>query len=136
MAELRIEAKIENLRQVMMFAEGELEKAGCSMKASLQIAVALEEIFVNIAHYAYGEQTGDVEIRIEVREPEGVAVIRTKDSGIPFDPLAKEDPDVTLSAEKRKVGGLGIFMVKQSMDHVAYEYQDGYNIFTMEKSIR
>ena len=106
------------------------------MKALLQISVALEEVFVNVAHYAYGKETGDVVVSVDIRQPDEVAVIRITDSGIPFDPLAKEDPDITLSADKRNIGGLGIFMVKQSMDHVAYEYKDGQNIFTMEKSIR
>ncbi len=136
MAELTIEAKIENLRDVMAFAEEELEKADCTMKAMMSINVALEEMFVNISHYAYGEGVGTVTIDISVQEPQGIAVVRLVDSGVPFDPLAKADPDVTLSAEKRQIGGLGIFMVKSSMDHVAYERRDGKNIFTMEKSIR
>ena len=136
MAELKTEAKIQNLNHVMMFVEEALEKAGCGMKTLLQISVALEEIFVNVAHYAYGKETGDVVVSVDIRQPDEVAVIRITDSGIPFDPLAKEDPDITLSADKRNIGGLGIFMVKQSMDHVAYEYKDGQNIFTMEKSIR
>ena len=136
MAELKTEAKIQNLNHVMMFVEEALEKAGCGMKALLQISVALEEIFVNVAHYAYGKETGDVVVSVDIRQPDEVAVIRITDSGIPSDPLAKEDPDITLSADKRNIGGLGIFMVKQSMDHVAYEYKDGQNIFTMEKSIR
>ena len=82
MAELKTEAKIQNLNHVMMFVEEALEKAGCGMKALLQISVALEEIFVNVAHYAYGKETGDVVVSVDIRQPDEVAVIRITDSGM------------------------------------------------------
>ena len=131
MSELRIKAATENLDDVLGFIDGILEQNECSMKAQMQIDVAAEEMFVNIAHYAYSPNVGDAVIVCEVKD--GAAVITFKDSGVPYDPLKKPDPDVTLSAEERQIGGLGIFMVKKSMDEVFYEYKDGQNIFTLTK---
>lgn len=133
MSELNIKAADENLDQVLGFVDGILEQNECSMKAQMQLDVAVEEMFVNVAHYAYAPNEGDVLIRCDVED--GIASVTLEDSGIPYDPLAKPDPDVTLSAEERQIGGLGIFMVKKSMDEVFYEYKDGKNIFTMKKKI-
>ena len=99
-----------------------------------QILIAAEEIFVNIASYAYGQETGSAEIRMTVED--GCAGIEFRDSGTPFDPLAKADPDVTLPAEERQIGGLGIFMVKKSMDDVQYRYEGGENILTIRKKLQ
>lgn len=133
MMELDIEAKTENLDQVLAFVDEELEKYGCGMKTQMQIDIAVEEIFVNIAHYAYHPAVGKATIRIEVTD--GTVSLTFIDNGIPYDPLAKEDPDITLSAEERQIGGLGIFMVKKSMDDVKYEYKDGSNILTFSKDL-
>ena len=105
------------------------------MPAQSQIDVAVEEIFVNIASYAYGDETGKVVLKIKIDNDPKKAVITFMDSGIPYDPLAKEDPDVTLSAEERQIGGLGIFMTKQFMDELEYEYTDGQNVLTLKKNI-
>ena len=107
MPELKIEARIENLDQVLTFIEKNLEAWDCSMKAQMQIAIAVEEIFVNIAHYAYAPAVGTVRIRLENPDNVDMVQITFTDKGIPYDPLAKEDPDVTLSAEERQIGGLG-----------------------------
>lgn len=115
------------------WVEEELEKAGASLKSVMQVTVCFEEIFVNVAHYAYGEETGEVEIVLD--NENGIFSIAFIDSGQFFDPLAKEDPDITASAEERRIGGLGILMVKKSMDDVSYEYKDNKNIFTMKKNI-
>ena len=131
MKELRIEAKIDNLSAVQDFIGAFLEETDCSMKAQLSIDVAVEEIFVNIANYAYGDQVGEALIRIE--EGEGGVVITFVDSGVYYDPLAKEDPDITLSAAERQIGGLGIFMVKKSMDDMRYERRGDQNILTIVK---
>ena len=88
---------------------------------------------MNIVHYAYNPQVGKATIRCEVTDNPMQVIIQFLDSGIPFDPLAKEDADITLSAEERNIGGLGIFMVKQSMDEVNYEYMDGKNVLTIRK---
>ena len=135
---LNIAAKTENLDQVLGFIDSFLEEQECDMKAMIQIDVAVEEMYVNIAHYSYGvEGGGDAEIRVELDELYGKRAVRITfiDSGIYYDPLAKEDPDITLGAEERPIGGLGIFMVKKSMDDVAYERRDERNYFTMKKLI-
>ena len=100
-----------------------------------QIDLAVEEIFINIAKYAYKPDKGRATVRVEVNDDPVQVKITFLDHGKPYDPLAKEDPDVTLSADERPVGGLGIFMVKQSMDDVIYEYKDGANILTLVKSL-
>lgn len=134
-SELDIEAIEENLGAVTAFVDERLERAGCSMKAQMQIDLAVEEVFINIAKYAYAPDKGRAVVRVEVSNDPVQVRITFLDHGKPYDPLAKEDPDVTLSAEDRPVGGLGIFMVKQSMDDVEYEYKDGTNILTLTKSL-
>ena len=131
--ELTVEAADENLAQVLTFVDEQLETQGCPPKTQLQIDVAVEEIFVNIAHYAYAPETGMATIRVETQAEPKHVMISFIDHGIPYDPLAKPDPDVTLSAEDRQIGGLGIFIVKKSMDNMRYEYQDGQNILTIMK---
>ena len=131
---METEAVKAHLPQVLDFLEGSLEEAGCPMKTLMQICIAVEEIFVNIASYAYAPETGSVRIRLDMPGEPSKAVITFEDSGIPYDPLKKEDPDVTLSAEERQIGGLGIYMVKQSMDDVRYQYTDGKNVLTLEKN--
>lgn len=135
MQELEIEARIENLEAVQVFVDKQLELYGCPMKAQLQIDIAVEEIFVNISNYAYNPCAGFAVIRVEVfREPLSV-VLTFMDHGVPYDPLAKADPDVTLPADVREIGGLGIYMVKQSMDDIQYEYKDGQNILRIRKNL-
>ncbi len=134
MEELTLEARTENLEKALAFIDERLEAQDCPPKVQMQIDVAAEEMFVNVANYAYAPNVGDVTLRFEVRD--GAAVITFIDRGVPYDPLAKPDPDVTLPAEERPIGGLGIYMVKKSMDSVAYEYKDGQNIFTMQKGWR
>ena len=131
--ELTVEAAVENLPQVMGFLEQHLEEADCPLKAQMQITVAAEEIYVNIAHYAYAPETGEATVRLEITDDPAAATITFIDRGVPFDPLAKPDPDVSLSAEERGIGGLGIYMVKKSMDDVRYAYRDGQNVLTLIK---
>ncbi len=133
MPTLEIKATVENLDTVIAFIDEQLEAADCPMKTQMQIELAVEEIFVNIAHYAYAPETGMAVISVDISG--GRAVITFEDSGIPYDPLAKPDPDTTLAAEDRGVGGLGIFMVKKSMDDVIYEYREGKNILTLVKEL-
>ncbi len=134
MFELRIEARKENLDRVMAFADDALEESGCPMKAQMQIDVAVEEIFVNIASYAY-EDTGDVLIQLDVRENPAQVAITFTDSGVPFDPTKREDPDVTLSADQRQIGGLGIFMARKTMDSMTYARTEGQNVLTITKNL-
>ncbi len=135
MNSLTLEAIVENLDTVLAMVNGEIEDLGCSMKTKMQIDVAVEELFVNIAHYAYSEKTGPATVRVEVERDPPAVVVTFIDHGVPYDPLAKEDPDVTLSVEKRPIGGLGIFMVKKSMDAIDYEYKEGQNILRIKKNI-
>jgi anti-sigma regulatory factor (Ser/Thr protein kinase) len=130
---LTVEALKENLDTVIDFVNGFLEEAGCTMKFQMQVDLCVEEMFVNIASYAYGSGKGDAEIDIsQTGEEISITLI---DSGKPYNPLEKEDPDVSLSALDREIGGLGIFLVKKTMDSVSYEYTDGKNIFTMAKKM-
>ena len=130
-----IAATLENLDTVMAFVDQQLEEVGCSMKAQMQIDIAVEEVYVNIAHYAYNPEVGGVTIRVQIEEDPLAVILTFIDKGKPYDPLAKEDPDVTLAAEDRQIGGLGIFMVKKSMDNVSYEYNEGRNILTLKKKL-
>ena len=134
MKQITVPARDESLEEINTFIESELEDTGCSPKIMIQLEVAIEEIFVNISHYAY-ENEGTAVIKLEKDGDPMSVSITFEDTGVPFDPLAKEDPDVTLSAEERRIGGLGIFMVKKSMDDVQYRYEDGKNILTIRKQI-
>ena len=135
MKELTVEAAVDQLDAVLAFLDESLEAAGCPMKAQMQIDIAAEEIFVNIAHYAYAPGTGQATVRVEIAGTPAEAAITFVDRGLPYDPLAKADPDVTLPAEDRPIGGLGIFMTKKIMDDVRYEYKDGQNILTLTKRL-
>lgn len=138
------EATVENLEKIMSFVEGELEALGCGMKQQVQITVSVEEIFVNIAHYAYAKldengkpipDTGKGLVKLELESEPGKVYLIFKDKGTPYNPLEKEDPDISLSSEDREIGGLGIFLVKKSMDEVSYDYKDGKNVLTLTKQI-
>ena len=131
MTELRLQANDDNLSAVNAFVEEQLEANECPMKASMQMMIALEELFVNVAHYAYGEGEGMVTVQVDKQED--LLLVRLIDEGRPFDPLAKADPNITLSAEERQIGGLGIYMVKKTMDVFTYTREDGKNIVTFGK---
>ena len=135
MKELTIAATIENIETVTDFVNEQLEAYDCPMKAQMQIDIAIDELFGNIAHYAYNPEIGSATVRVEVIEDPLSVVITFIDNGIPYDPLKKDDPDTTLSAEDRAIGGLGIFMVKKTMDDIIYEYKDGQNRLTIVKKI-
>ena len=134
--ELQVEAVKGNLPTVLSFIEEHLEENGCSPKDRMQIAIAAEEIFVNIANYAYAPKSGKATVRVEFSKDPITVTITFMDNGKPFDPTKKSDPDITLSADERDIGGLGIFMTKKIMDNVVYEYKDGKNILTMEKNLK
>ncbi|MBO4854486.1 MAG: anti-sigma factor antagonist [Oscillospiraceae bacterium] len=131
--ELDIEAATENLEKVMDFVNSHLDTVNCPAKARMQLDLAVEEIFVNIARYAYAPEKGNATIKVEVLNDPVTVTITFMDRGVPYDPLKKENPDVTLCAEEREIGGLGIFMTKKVMDDVYYEYRDGQNILTLKK---
>ena len=135
MAELTVPATLENLEIVTGFIHERLKLAGCPAKLMTQVDLAVEEIYVNIARYAYHPEIGQATVRCAVGGNPLQVTIQFLDSGKPFDPLAKPDADTTLSAEERDIGGLGILMVKKSMDDVVYEYRDGCNILTLMKRL-
>ena len=133
--ELEIDASDDNLNEVQAFVDEHLTAPGCSMKALMQIAVVVEEVFVNIAHYAYAPRTGLAKVRATVSENPRIVTITFADRGKPYNPLAKPDPDLSLPASRRAIGGLGILMTKKFMDHVTYEYRNGQNILTLKKNL-
>ena len=135
MAQLILEAKIENAPKAEAFVASALEGCECAPKALKQLYMAVEELFVNIAQYAYNPEIGQTEIQVETqREPLQVSITFI-DNGVPFDPLAKPDPDTSLSGRERSFGGLGIFMVKKNMDLVSYKYENGKNMLTIQKKL-
>ena len=133
MKELTVKAVVENIPRVTAFLEEALEQADCPMKAIMQIGLAVDELFGNIANYAYPDGAGNATVRLEIDEAAREASLTFIDEGVPYDPLAKEDPDVTLPAEERQIGGLGIFLVKKTMDGMRYERSDGKNLLTITK---
>ncbi len=135
--EISLPATMENLDNVLGMTEALLEEAGCPMKVIMQLTVCVEEIFVNIVNYAYENTTGCCIIKLEadyLSQDMGESIITVKDYGIRFNPLEREDPDITLSADERSIGGLGIFMVKKTMDKVEYIYENETNILIMSKT--
>ena len=128
-------AKTEALSDVLGFVDQMLDSFECPMKIQMAVCVAIEEVFVNVAHYAYGEGQGDMRLGIGFDEESRTVTFRMTDKGVPFDPLQKPDPDITLSAEDREVGGLGIFIAKKTMDSISYVYENGENVLTMTKKL-
>lgn len=128
-------AMIETLPEVISFVEENLEGYGCSMKIQTAICIAIEEVFVNVAKYAYNREGGNIGLGICFNEETRIVTFRISDKGIPFNPLDKTDPDITLSLEEREIGGLGIFITKKTMDEVNYTFENKENILTMIKKI-
>lgn len=135
MKELTVKATLENIEKVTDFINAELEELECPMKAMVQIDVAIDELFSNIARFAYDNGTGSATVTFEVSENPPAAKITFIDNGKPFNPLERDDPDITLSAEERSIGGLGIFMVKKTMNSMNYEFKNGQNILTIIKNL-
>ena len=128
-------AKTEALSEVLGFVEQMLDSFECPIKIQVALCVAIEEVFVNVAHYAYGEGEGNMSLGIGFDEESRAITFRMTDKGIPFDPLKKPDPDISLSADEREIGGLGIFITKKTMDSLTYTYENNENILTMIKKI-
>ena len=133
MKELRLKATLGGVKEVLAMIDSELNAHHCPMETRVELDVAVEELYVNIANYAYAPDTGEALVRIVCEERPAACEITFIDNGIPFDPLAKPDPDLELPIEERPIGGLGIYMVKNSMDGVYYERKDGQNILTIRK---
>ena len=131
MLEIKVPAEIDHLDNVLDFVNAAIDDLNADLKFSNNINIAVEEIFVNIAHYAYPEGDGDVIVSVLISDNN--VTIEFTDSGIPYNPLEKADPDTTLSADERSIGGLGIFMVKKLMDTMSYRYDNNKNILSMTK---
>jgi anti-sigma regulatory factor (Ser/Thr protein kinase) len=134
--EITVDAIIENIDIVTDLVNEELEAFRCPLKFQVQIDVAIDELFGNIARYAYKDGTGKATVRLEIEDDPACAVLTFVDQGIPFDPLDMPEPDTTLSLKERKIGGLGIFLVKKTMDDMTYQYKDGQNILRIKKKLR
>lgn len=133
MHKIELKATTAGINRVTDFVNDILTSAGCPTKVMMQVDIVIDEMFSNIVRYAYGDIVGMASVSVELTdEPRGVVITFT-DTGKPFDPLQQEEPDVTLSAEERRIGGLGIFIVKKTMDDVSYDYKDGKNILTIRK---
>ena len=132
---ITLPAAVENIGKITAFVEGKLEERDCPLKKTMEISMAVDEVMANVAMYAYAPGTGDVTVQFGFEEASRTASVTFIDGGVAFDPLAKEDPDVTLPAEQRKIGGLGIFLVKKTMDGMAYAYKHGQNVLTIQKRL-
>ena len=132
--ELVVDANTDNLSQVTSFISSFLKENNCPEKTEKQIILAIDEAFTNIANYAYGDKEGKVEISIQ--KDDNVITIVMRDEGKIFDPLKKDDPDLSLSAEERQIGGLGVFLVKKNLDDVSYSYENNRNVLTMKKIVK
>lgn len=135
MKEITLQATIENISKVTDFVDAFLDEYKCPFKIKMQIDIAIDELFGNIANYAYGDQTGEATVCVEWNEAKSSVTILFIDQGIPFNPLETEEPDITLSVEERKIGGLGIHMVKKNMDEIEYQYAEGQNRLKISKKI-
>lgn len=135
MKEITVDATIDNVQTITDFVDERLEEMNCPVKAQMQIDIVIDELCSNVARYAYSDRTGKVTVSVDTVDKPMKVWLTFIDEGIPYNPLAKEDPDITLSVEERKLGGLGIYMVKKMMDEFRYEYKDGKNIVTVCKVI-
>lgn len=132
MEEITVHTDLENLDKVTAFVEAALESYNPSMKAQMQLNVAIDELFSNIVHYS---KSADATIQVEVQNDPKQVKLTFIDSGVPYNPLIKADPDITLSAEERQIGGLGIFLVKKTMDGMEYQRADNKNQLTIYKNL-
>lgn len=135
MKEITVDAMIENMNTVTAFVDDFLDQIACPMKSKIQINIVIDEIFGNICHYAYKDSVGTVTVRVESGNTPKAVFLTFTDNGIPYNPLETEDPDITLSSEERKIGGLGIYLVKKNMDEMKYEYVNQQNRLWMEKRL-
>ena len=135
MKEITVDATIENMNTVTAFVDDFLDQIACPMKSKIQINIVIDEIFGNICHYAYKDSVGAVTVRVESGNTPKAVFLTFIDNGIPYNPLETEDPDITSSSEERKIGGLGIYLVKKNMDEMKYEYVNQQNRLWMEKRL-
>ena len=133
MKELTVDTRMESLPEIQAFVRAELEAMDCPEETQKQLFIVIDEVFANVASYAYADGEGSVTVRLETESEPRAAVLTFLDSGVPFDPLTMKTPDISLKARERKIGGLGIFMVRKLTDGIKYDYADGKNILTVMK---
>ena len=133
---ITVPAEAAALETVNAFIQEKLESINCPKRAKMQMMLAVEEIFVNISSYAYHPEVGQAEVGVDIDGDPPTVTIRFLDQGRPFNPLEKPDADITLSAQEREIGGLGILLVKKIMDQVDYAYENGKNILIIKKEIK
>lgn len=139
MNEITIDADIKNLNEITSFLNNIIDNYDCSMEVKFQLELAIEEIYVNIAYYAYPNAIGSTTIRYDIVNEDDkppLLVLDILDQGEEYNPLEEKNPDISLDAMAREIGGLGIFIVKESMDFVDYHYENGNNIFTIKKYLK
>ena len=135
MREITVAATTSSISEVTVFVDEELERLDCPSKANMQLDICIDEIFGNIAHYAYGSGSGDATVRLDFDETERLLSLTFIDSGSPFDPTDTPEPDTTSPLEERPIGGLGLFMVRKMVDAMEYRREDEQNILTIRKRI-
>jgi len=130
---ITLPALIESVTRITEFSETEMEMHECPMKVIVQMNIAIDEIVSNVVNYAYGDEKGDVSVSLDFLDSPRAVRMTFRDKGNPYNPLKNADPDITLSAEERNIGGLGIFIVKKNMDSMEYAFEDGENVLTITK---
>jgi anti-sigma regulatory factor (Ser/Thr protein kinase) len=135
MKEITVEASVDNVGVVTELVDSYLDSIECPVKSHMQIDIAIDELFSNIAYYAYKDGKGQATVKFDFDEAADVFTMQFIDQGVPFNPLQAKTPDITLSADERNLGGLGIYMVKKSMDDMIYSYENGNNILTIVKKL-
>ena len=133
MKEIHVDSKIENIPEVMDFVRAELEALGCSEQVKAQFKMAVDVLFGNICLYAYGEGSGPVTVSVGLEGDPPSAAVTFCDSGSPYNPMEADLPDIELDIEDRPVGGLGIFLIREMMDSMSYEYKDGCNVLKLTR---
>jgi anti-sigma regulatory factor (Ser/Thr protein kinase) len=134
MKTLELPALMDNLDEFLDFVITGIHQAISDKKNLFQIRLVCEEIIVNVIHYAYPDGEGNVAVSYDISPDQGLLTITIADRGVPFNPLEKDDPDISLPLDERPIGGLGIFMVKSIMDEVRYQRENDMNTLTLTKS--
>lgn len=135
MNKITISSKVENLQNVLNFINKQLESLKYSQRALFQLELSVEEAFVNIANYAYENHNGEVVVCSKIDKNPLNIIVQFIDTGIPYNPLENKYTDISSDLDEKKIGGLGILLIKKNVDYVSYEYKDGKNILTIGKKL-
>lgn len=130
LSQLKLPAEINSLRKFIELVSKCAEEQGFSPDRITEIGVATEEALVNVCNYAYQDGNGDVKVSC-ILDDENRFVIEVEDAGIPFDVLSIGEPDLIDDIAERKVGGLGVFIIKELVEDVQYRREDNKNILKL-----